>query len=391
MTKTVVNGFCRVSLRTKSTYYNENVVALDKKTPLAMKGGGKDDDIFYNDFDNDEDEEDEDEEYDDMDVSSFRSKMESLMGDGNKEDSSSTSSSTKEDVEESSFSSVDELISFATTSSSASPTSSPTDWAIPSDEIEEGCVLVANPFKFCNMGVKANKRNLPPSSTLLNKFGLTLPPPAELGADRRADLLPVLILVDYDGSTKPHHALLLNRRTGYLIGDLEHQYHQQQQQQLDDPDLPPSTPAFRLGAFMIQPLWFGGTSSSSNPTSSGIEMLHLCPAVLDSKPLTSDGLYYGGDPEQAQEALKESNEDQKNNIITGFDFKFFVQSTKWLPGQLQKEVEDRVWFVAKVSKDVLFKSRDRLGTRRAKPLWTEVMELMGGEYKDVCEKFYADE
>eukprot|EP00957_Ditylum_brightwellii_P136174 10385486-Ditylum_brightwellii.AAC.1 len=31
-----------------------------------------------------------------------------------------------------------------------------------------------------------------PSPALLAKFGLTLPPPADLGPDRRADLLPVL-------------------------------------------------------------------------------------------------------------------------------------------------------------------------------------------------------
>ena len=88
---------------------------------------------------------------------------------------------------------------------------------------------------------------------LLSKCGLTLSPPAEFRPDRRADLLPVLLLLD----RHPLHgcqALLLNRQTGYLIGDLE-------QQQLDNEDGTNSSPPPNLGAFMIQPLWFGETSS----------------------------------------------------------------------------------------------------------------------------------
>ena len=32
-----------------------------------------------------------------------------------------------------------------------------------------------------------------------------------------------------------------------------------------------------------------------------------------------------------------------------------------------------------------------MGTRRAKPLWTDIMELMGGEYKDIRDELYGDE
>jgi len=55
---------------------------------------------------------------------------------------------------------------------------------------------------------------------------------------------------------------------------------------------------------------------------------------------------------------------------------------------LEKEVRDGTWFLASVSKEVLFKPRDRLGTKRAKPLWTEIMELMDGKYKNICDTFY---
>ena len=79
-----------------------------------------------------------------------------------------------------------------------------------------------------------------------------------------------------------------------------------------------------------------------------------------------------------------------DRVMTGFDFKFFVQSTLWSPNELEKEIKDDTWITAEVSKEVLFKSRDRMGTRRAKPLWTEVMELLGGEQKELLDEFYGD-
>lgn len=249
---------------------------------------------FYGDFeqfdepeeDDDEDEDDDDDEYEEMDdeaVARFRQQMSSAD-----------------------FGSVDELISFATSKASEEAS---TDWASPQEKIEPGHVLVANPAKFCDDWKNTGKA---PSSSLLSKFGLTLPPPADLGPDRRADLLPVLVILERH-PLRGSQAVLLNRRTGYLLGDLE--------QQTDGP---------KLGAFMIQPLWFGGTSAGSED-SSGLDMLHLCPAVNGAKQLTPDGLFWGGDPEQAQEAMNDSSLPKP---MSGFDFKFFVQSTRWLPLQV---------------------------------------------------------
>lgn len=354
--------------------------------------------------DDGDEEDDEDDEYDDLDVASFRQKMESMMGgDDNKEDEDDDEEEEENQEEESkkSFSSIDDLISFASSSSDTATTSSTTKeeettFAKETDILSAGCILIANPYKFCNDLGSVPFMNKKPSSTLLSKFGLSLPPPSDLGPDRRADLLPVLILVPPDTTStasnsntkESHYSLLLNRRTGYLIGDLEEQI---QQQKLLGSDYQPESSSYRLGAFMIQPLWFGGTSPSPNPSSMGIEMIHLCTNVQSSMQITTDGVYYGGDPAQAQEAMKittPSSEENNTPPMTGFDFKFFVQSTKWAPGQLEKEIKDDVWFVANVSKDVLFKSRDRLGSRRAKPLWTEVMELLGGRYKTICEDLY---
>jgi hypothetical protein len=133
---------------------------------------------------------------------------------------------------------------------------------------------------------------------------------------------------DERGSTR---AVLLNRRTGYLLGDLEQQ---------------PGGPAPILEKFCIQPLWFGGVDN----VSSGLDMMHLCPTVQGAKALTKDGLFWGGEPAQAQDAMSDPSLDR---VFTGFDFKFFVQSTLWKPGELQAEIAAGTWFCAAVSKEVL--------------------------------------
>jgi hypothetical protein len=317
----------------------------------------------FEDFDGEDSDDDDDDygddDYDDVDeaaLAAFRAKMDGLL-----------------DSNDEALSDVDELISFATSKASEEAS---TDWANPVDKVEAGVVLVANPAKFCaNFGGSSSS----PSSSLLSKFGLTLPPPADLGPDRRADLLPVLVILEKH-PLRGSQAVLMNRRTGYLLGDLE--------QKAED-SIPGTMPTPKLGAFMIQPLWFGGTSAGSQETaSSGLDMLHLCPAVEGAKQITKDGLYWGGDPAQAQEAMKDPSLDRP---MSGFDFKFYVQTTRWLPLQLENEVRDETWFVASVSKEILFKSRDRMGTRRAKPLWTEIMELMGGKYKGIRDRLYNDE
>jgi hypothetical protein len=167
-----------------------------------------DDDDDDDEDDDDDDDDDYDDELDDAAVANFRNKMANLFGDDSSTDS-------PENV----VSSVDELINFARgkQDASGSGVDSETEWARATEQIAAGVVLVANPAKFCT---DFGDQPAMPSPTLLAKFGLTLPPPADLGPDRRADLLPVLVLVNTDRGAR---AVLLNRRTGYLLGDLEQQ------------------------------------------------------------------------------------------------------------------------------------------------------------------------
>ncbi|KAG7354703.1 ACR COG1678 domain containing protein [Nitzschia inconspicua] len=336
---------------------------------------------FENNDDDDEEEDDEEDEYEELDqrsIADFKSKMSNIF-DSEQEGSATTTS-------------VDDLINFAR--SQQGDKEGEQDWAMPAEiPLQPGTVLVANPRQFCETSKEAKEggnlnlfrmamggggdgsssQSLNPS--LLAKFGLTRPPPKSLGPDRQADLLPVVVIVEVDERSGVN-GVLLNRRTGYLLGDLEQP--PPENSEGDPSKMPPI-----LEKFCIQPLWFGGVDNIST----GLDMLHLCPTVKDACQITEDGMFWGGDPAQAQDAMEDPSLDR---IYSGFDFKFFVQSTIWSTKALRKELDDQVWFPAKVSKNVLFKSRDRMGTKKAKPLWTEIMELMGGRYLEVKNTFYAE-
>jgi len=409
-------------------------------------------DNINNNNNHEDDDDDDDEEEEHKRLEQFRKRMMSMesslgLSEDNNEDnnedededtfgSSSSSSSFSKSTQLEDEAGIDELIRFASSSCNedSSMLTGEKLWArtLTAENknsvgkmLNGGVVLLANPSKFCTdfcMDDTLSRGGNSVSSSLLTKFGLTLPPPAEIGPDRRADLLPVVLLIDSGNVLTGSYGVLLNRRTGYLIGDLE----QQRPPPLRDQSVPvkdETTGKMRqdigpadvvkddsympkLGAFMIQPLWFGGTSSSntngsvndsiprrSSGGSNGLDMLHRCESIQNSKRLTEDGLYWGGDPVEAQNVMEEHNKkcESMSDMLSGFDFKFFVQSTRWLPTMLEKEVKDGTWFVAEVSKDVLFKSRDRMGTRRGKPLWTEIMELMGSNYLQIKQKFYDEE
>jgi hypothetical protein len=298
------------------------------RSQIIMSTSGDTNQLATNDF-NEEEEEEEDDDDDNND-------------DEDEEEEEEFDDSDEGTVQENmaSFNSVDDLISFA---AGGLQQNKQREWAIPLIDhddsssnyentslqmanavvkaLKSGVILIANPEKFCAPSKNINNNSKKqPSPSLLSKFGLTLPPPSDLGPDRKADLLPVLILLERH-PLRGSKAVLLNRRTGYLLGDLE-------QTSTNTASPPP-----KLGAFMIQPLWFGGTSASAGTAGGGgLDMLHQCPTVQGCQQLTEDGLFWGGDIMQAQEAMLDCNSLERP--MTGFDFKFFVQSTRWLPTQV---------------------------------------------------------
>ena len=53
------------------------------------------------------------------------------------------------------------------------------------------------------------------------------------------------------------------------------------------------------------------------------------------------------------------------------------------------QLADGVWLTAKCAKEVVLKIREREGTKRPKPLWTDALELCGGEYAQVAERLFG--
>ena len=105
------------------------------------------------------------------------------------------------------------------------------------------------------------------------------------------------------------------------------------------------------------------------------------PEIRDALRVTDDELFYGGSFDDAQLLVKKGTGSQ-------FSFRFFVQQTVWKRGDLQSELNDGVWLPAACAKDIILKIREREGSRRPKPLWTDVMELVGGDYADIAKDLY---
>ena len=48
-----------------------------------------------------------------------------------------------------------------------------------------------------------------------------------------------------------------------------------------------------------------------------------------------------------------------------------------------------MWFPAEISNDLILKTRGRgMKGKPSKPMWTEIMELMGGEFLEIKKKLY---
>jgi len=218
------------------------------------------------------------------------------------------------------------------------------------DGLAVGQILIAHLQRFCS--------NNPFSRPVrdLGRFGLQGPlSDDELDADTKAQMLPVLVLIEH--STAGSAAVLLERRTGALMGDIS----------MED-----------YGCVAIAPLWLGGTSKQSN-----LYVLHCCDDVAGATRVR-DGLWLGGwndaRPRVADSTLAESR------------FKFFLGATEWGPGQLKQEMEQGAWLALECDPELVVKDRVldwRPG--KAKPVWKEFLEMLGEEGSPLLSQIYPDE
>ncbi|CAM9741990.1 unnamed protein product [Chrysoparadoxa australica] len=206
------------------------------------------------------------------------------------------------------------------------------EWCNSTDQVKSGTVLVSDPGQFYTRG-----------SSSLERFGLPEPIPRELPGDRQCDLLPVVLLVEHndDGSM----GIMVNRRTGMLMGDLGDE----------------------MSTFMIQPIWLGGTTGTQ-----GLCYVHTYPQITGAMQLTQDGLYFGGEFESAVRVVSEG-------VGSSAQFRFMLNFNTWGPGELEKEIAAGQWHQAECGKMSILKPRDRRGPDVAKPMWLDLMTMLGKE------------
>ena len=156
-----------------------------------------------------------------------------------------------------------------------------------------GTVLLGSPDLFLpGTGGDGGEARPPPTSELLARVGMgeiDAEQLAAVDADRRADLLPVLLVIEHSAGAGTARGVLLNRRTGYLLGDLGD--------------------AHNVSGFRVQPLHFGGPAELAEDAprvleavAGGVTMVHATDSIEGAVPLGGEGrgLFLGGRFESAQ-------------------------------------------------------------------------------------------
>ncbi|MGV3640878.1 MAG: YqgE/AlgH family protein [Adhaeribacter sp.] len=97
-----------------------------------------------------------------------------------------------------------------------------------------------------------------------------------------------------------------------------------------------------------------------------LHYIHQLDKLQESIPL-SQSVFWGGDYEQLKEFLS-------SGLISPDEIRFFLGYSGWSPGQLQEEIDNKIWIVNNTATDLLFDLNQD-------SLWREILKQMGGKYK----------
>jgi putative transcriptional regulator len=97
-----------------------------------------------------------------------------------------------------------------------------------------------------------------------------------------------------------------------------------------------------------------------------LHYIHQLDKLQEAIPL-SQSVFWGGDYEQLKEFLS-------SGLISPDEIRFFLGYSGWSPGQLQEEIENKIWIVNNTATDLLFDLNQD-------SLWREILKQMGGKYK----------
>mmetsp|Transcript_9079 Transcript_9079/g.39953 ORF Transcript_9079/g.39953 Transcript_9079/m.39953 type:complete len:287 (-) Transcript_9079:775-1635(-) len=116
------------------------------------------------------------------------------------------------------------------------------------------------------------------------------------------------------------------------------------------------------------PVYLGGPVGASN-----IIVLHDYPGLEGNTEVVKD-VFIGGVPGAIQLAKKGQLDPNR--------LRFFYGYAGWQKNQLEQEVKEGAWFVAVTSNDVVTDHCIQL----PRPLWRQVLDLMGGKYAAISSK-----
>jgi putative transcriptional regulator len=112
------------------------------------------------------------------------------------------------------------------------------------------------------------------------------------------------------------------------------------------------------------PVYFGGPVQLDT-----IHFLHTCPGLITSGIEIIDGIYWGGDFEEAVNLIR-------NDKITQNQIRFFIGYSGWGEGQLQSELKEKSWLITTANKKLVFH-------RNVEMIWKEALKQLGGEYEQL--------
>ena len=110
------------------------------------------------------------------------------------------------------------------------------------------------------------------------------------------------------------------------------------------------------------PLYLGGPVQKDT-----LHILHCDESMADSSVEIIEGVYWGGDFEEVRRRLEENTLDLEN-------YRFFVGYSGWGEEQLEQEIEQKSWFVADATREIIFEEDDEL-------LWKTLLHKMGGGFR----------
>lgn len=83
----------------------------------------------------------------------------------------------------------------------------------------------------------------------------------------------------------------------------------------------------------------------------------------------SKGIFWGGNFETVITLLK-------NKQLNPLDIRFFVGYSGWSEGQLEEELKEKSWIIAKATAELLFDTKEEM-------IWKKSLQSLGGEYQQM--------